>query len=40
MYSLKKIVTLLFVLLMVISFNGCTAKQDETNFKKYMKSFQ
>ena len=36
MYSLKKIVTLLFVLLMVISFNGCTAKQDETNFKKYM----
>ena len=36
MYSLKKIVFLLFGLLMVIFFSGCTAKQDETNFKKYM----
>ena len=36
MGSLKTMLTLLFVLLMVISFNGCTAKQDETNFKKYL----
>jgi len=36
MYRIRKMKTLFFVFLMAILFNACSAKQDETNFKKYM----
>ncbi len=36
MSYLKKTGTFLLVVLILIFFSGCSAKQDETNFKKYM----
>jgi len=36
MYTFRKMTILFLVFLMAVLFNACSAKQDETNFKKYM----